>query len=88
MIFNRKLKIELQQLRDEFEQYKYDQSNLPKYKESQLLENGTIIIEVKRLNFPRSRYILPLFGTIHFVGVQKYEWIYKGFCEGKIVYVN
>jgi hypothetical protein len=87
-MFNTKLKRELQQLRDEFEQYKYDQSNLPKYKVGQVLEDKTIITKVERIDLPRSTYLLPLYRSIRFVGVQKYTWCYKGVCKGKIVVIK
>jgi hypothetical protein len=82
-MFNIKLKRELQQLRDEFEQYKYDQSNLPKYKEGQKLEDGTIITKVERINFPMSVYTG---GTS--VKPQEYTWSYKGVCKGKSVFIK
>lgn len=88
MIFNRKLKQELQQIRDEFEQYKYDQSNLPKYKEGQILEDKTIITKVERIYFPRTRYVSPLYRPVNYAGVQKYSWIYKGVCNGEIVFIK
>lgn len=81
-MFNTKLKRELQQLRDEFEQYKYDQSNLPKYKEGQRLENGTIITKVERIDFPMSL----LGGKL--IKPKKYSWSYKGVCKGKSVVIN
>jgi hypothetical protein len=79
-MFNTKLKRELQQLRDEFEQYKYDQYNLPKYKEGQRLEDGTIITKVVRIDFPMSVYP----GGIT-VKPQEYTWSYNGVCKGKSV---
>ena len=75
-MFNRKIKKQLQQLRDEFEQYKYDQSNLPKYKEGQRLDDGTIIIKVERVNLPMS-----LLGGKP-IKPQEYFWSYKGINKG------
>lgn len=79
-MFNSILKKELQQLRDEFEQYKYDQANLPKYKEGQRLEDGTIITKVEKIILPGLVYdngkkVLPI----------EYTWSYKGLLRGKSV---
>ena len=82
-MFNTKLKKELQKLRDEFEQYKYDQSNLPKYFEGQKLSDGTIITKVLRIDFPMSVYT----GGIS-VKPQEYTWSYSSLYKGKSVKIK
>lgn len=81
-MFNSRLKKELQQLRDEFEQYKYDQSNLPKFKEGQVLEDGSIVTKVEKILLPIS-----LLGGEQ-IKQQEYYWSYKVLKKGKIININ
>ena len=78
-MFNSKLKKELQDLRDEFEQYKYDQLNKPKYKEGEVLKGGIIVISVEKMYLSRI-----LFDGEEF-GVREYYWRTKALKNKKII---
>lgn len=86
-MFNSKIKKELQQLRDEFEQYKYDQENKPVYKVGDKLKDGTIITSVEKHEYPRIK-LVPLFGEVSDAYPIEYYWSYKGVKKGKIININ
>lgn len=71
------IKRKLEKLRFEFEQYKYDQANLPKYAVGQKLSDGTVITKVEKNEFLGSNFLNKPYVS--------YRWCYEGIRNGVIV---
>ena len=78
------LKRKLEKLEFEFEQYKYDQANLPIYKVGQMLSDGTIITKVEKQNHVFLFYY-PY--EIKNRTPTCYTWKYEGVIDGVIIKV-
>lgn len=74
-------KKKLEKLQVEFEQYKYDQSNLPKYFVGQKLSDGTIITKVQKST---DAQIEKCFNFYYENKLTHYYWIYEGIRDGKL----
>ena len=82
-MYQSKLRIDFESLKLEFEQYKYDQNNLPKYSIGDKLKDGTVIVLVNKIEAPIHTYI-----GFQIKGIQRYTWRYAGVLKGKIININ
>lgn len=78
------LKRKLEKLELEFEQYKYDQTNLPIYKVGQMLSDGTIITKVEKQNHA---FRFSFTYEINNIAPTFYTWKYEGVIDGVIIKV-
>lgn len=82
-MYQSQLKKDFESLKLEFEQYKYDQNNLPKYSIGDKLKDGTVIVLVNKIELPGLVYM-----DSNYKDIKKYTWHYKGVLKGKIININ